>query len=91
VFRLMISYWKLGAAPATAAPPGVAEPEPEEADAPGQARALRRRGGASGLTAAELRQLAQQPLRPVRPQQPLDVGLFEAPLPEAPHILIPDE
>jgi hypothetical protein len=88
VFRLMVSYWKLGAAPLAEAP-GVEEAEP--GDAPGQARALRRRAGASGLTAAELRAIAQQPLRPVRPQQPLDVGLFEMPAPEAPHILIPDE
>ena len=28
---------------------------------------------------------------PVKPQQPLDVGLFEYRLPEAPEIVIPDE
>jgi hypothetical protein len=43
------------------------------------------------LSAAELRALANQPLRPVRPQQPLDAGWFERPAPEAPHILIPDD
>ena len=43
------------------------------------------------LDAAQLRALARQPLRPVKPQQPLDAGLFEMPAPEAPHILIPDE
>lgn len=80
VFRLVVSYWRVG-------PAAAAEPAPT----PDQARALRRRTDASQLSAAELRALAQQPLRPVKPQQPLDVGLFEAPAPEAPHILIPDE
>ncbi len=77
VFRLMISYWKLGEA---------------EADSPeDQARAMRRRAEAAALDAGQLRALAQQPLRPFKPQQPLDAGLFEMPAPEAPHILIPDE
>ncbi|HEY1427887.1 MAG TPA: hypothetical protein VGF50_14535 [Caulobacteraceae bacterium] len=79
VFRLIVSYWRI--AEAAAEPP----PTPE------QARALRRRSQAAQLNAAELRALAQQPLRPVKPQQPLEVGLFEVPAPEAPHILIPDE
>jgi hypothetical protein len=79
VFRLMVSYWRIaGAAAANAVP-----------DA--QAREMRRRAEAARLSAAELRALAQRPLRPVKPQQPLDVGLFESPAPEAPHILIPDE
>jgi len=78
-FRLSVSYWQVVAAEAEAATP---------AD---QARALRRRGEAAQLDARELRALAQQPLRPVRPQQPLDIGLFENPAPEAPHILIPDD
>lgn len=86
VFRLIVSYWRIGAA-ATA---GVAEPEPAQTAAD-QARALRRKSEAALLNAAELRALARQPLRPVKPQQPLDVGLFEVPAPEAPHILIPDE
>ena len=83
VFRLIVSYWRIGEVAA-------AEPElgPSAAD---QARALRRKSEAAMLNAAELRALARQPLRPVKPQQPLDVGLFEAPAPEAPHILIPDE
>lgn len=38
-----------------------------------------------------MKALADQPLLPVRPQQPLDVGLFEVRPPEAPHILMPDE
>jgi hypothetical protein len=79
VFRLVISYWRLAGADAEA-----------EAAAE-QARALRRRTEASQLDAVQLRALARQPLRPVKPQQPLDAGLFEMPAPEAPHILIPDE
>jgi hypothetical protein len=79
VFRLVVSYWKLVSAEAPQEPP------------PDQARAMRRRVEASRLSAAELRALQRQPLRPVKPQQPLDVGLFEMPAPEAPHILIPDE
>jgi hypothetical protein len=77
VFRLMISYWKLGEAAA------------ETLD--DQARAMRRRAEAAALDASQLRALAQQPLRPFKPQQPLDAGLFEMPAPESPHILIPDE
>jgi hypothetical protein len=80
VFRLAVSYWRITEA--------AAEPE---APSPDQARALRRRTEAAQLSAAELRTLAQQPLKPVKPQQPLEVGLFEAPAPEAPHILIPDD
>jgi hypothetical protein len=77
VVRLMVSYWRLADAEAELA----AE----------QARALRRRAEAAELDAGQLRALAKQPLRPVKPQQPLDAGLFEMPAPEAPHILIPDE
>ena len=77
VFRLQVSYWRTGG-----------EDERALAD---QARKLRRKSEAAQLGAAQLRALARQPLRAVRPQQPLDVGLFEAPAPEAPHILIPDE
>jgi hypothetical protein len=74
-FRLSVSYWRVGEAD------GVQD----------QARAARRKPEAAKLDAAELRALARTPLRPVKPQQPLDVGLFEAPAPEAPHILIPDD
>jgi hypothetical protein len=77
VFRLMISYWRLAEA-------GVETPAE-------QARAVRRRAEAAAMDAAQLRALARQPLKPVKPQQPLDAGLFEMPAPEAPHILIPDE
>ena len=84
-FRLSVSYWQVVTAVADA--PAESPPEPT----PGQARQLRRAADAARLDALQLRALASQPLRPVRPQQPLDIGLFEHPAPEAPHILIPDE
>ena len=52
---------------------------------------LRRRAESQGLPAATLNALARQPLRPVRPQQPLDIGLFEARRPEEPDLIIPDD
>ncbi|MGH6970610.1 MAG: hypothetical protein ACREEQ_03285, partial [Caulobacteraceae bacterium] len=79
VWRLTISYWRLVRSASEA-------PAPD-----GQARELRRKADSAPLDAAQVRALAHQPLRPVKPQQPLDVGLFEAPAPEAPHILIPDD
>ncbi len=75
VWRLMVSYWRI----ATAARP-IETP---------QARKARRAG--QGLDAEALKAIARQPLRPIEPQQPLDIGLFEVRLPEAPHVLIPDE
>jgi hypothetical protein len=77
MFRLSVSYWRVGEAENRA---------PFE-----QARTARRKADAAQLDAEALRDLARRPLRPVRPQQPLDIGLFEAPAPEAPHILIPDD
>ena len=38
-----------------------------------------------------LRAIAETPLRPTKPQQPLDIGLFEVRPPDAPHIVMPDE
>jgi hypothetical protein len=58
------------------------------AEAP-QARVARR--GAPGVDTQTLRAIARQPLKPVKPQQPLDIGLFETRPPEAPHIVMPDE
>jgi hypothetical protein len=84
-FRLTVSYWQVVQEVADA--PAEVLPEPT----PAQARQLRRAADAARLDALQLRALASQPLRPVRPQQPLDIGLFEHPAPEAPHILIPDE
>ncbi|WP_372781837.1 hypothetical protein [Phenylobacterium sp.] len=74
-WRLMVSYWRIG----TAARP-IETP---------QARKVRRAG--SALDAETLRAIARQPLRPVEPQQPLDIGLFEVRPPDAPHIVMPDE
>lgn len=76
-WRLSVSYWRMGEA---------AQPVPTDA-----ARELRRRSAGEGLDPAALRALANQPLQPVRPQQPLDIGLFETRPPEAPHIVMPDE
>jgi hypothetical protein len=77
LWRLSISFWRIvdEARFATLA----------------QARHARRAAGADRLDANTLRALARQPLLPMRPQQPLDVGLFEVSRPEAPHILMPDE
>lgn len=78
VWRLSIGYWRV------VAPEAQAELE--------QARRLRKRTeAATQLDAVALRRLAGQPLRPVRPQQPLDLGLFEVRLPENPDIIVPDE
>ncbi len=76
VWRLSVSYWR------TVDAARHAELE--------QARKARKREGAE-LDREALRALARQPLQPVKPQQPLDVGLFEFRPPEAPHILMPDE
>jgi hypothetical protein len=73
VWRLSVSFWRVGAAPA----PLVGEPL--------------RRGRLANADPATLRRLAAEPLRPMKPQQPLDIGLFEYRLPEAPHIIVPDE
>jgi hypothetical protein len=77
VWRLRVSYWRPGAPP-------VLDPGPD------QARDLRRK--AQGPVAPDrLNALSRQPLRPVRPQQPLDIGLFERRLPESPDVIVPDE
>jgi len=77
VWRLSISYWRI------VDPARFAELE--------QARKARKTLVGEQLGAEALRALARQPLQPVKPQQPLDVGLFEYRLPEAPDIVIPDE
>lgn len=74
-WRLMVSYWRV----ATAGRP---------IEAP-QARKARR--GRQALDAATLQAIAREPLRPIEPQQPLDIGLFEIRPPDAPHIVMPDE
>lgn len=78
IWRLSVSYWKLVEADADRPPP--------------QARAARRDPeAAEKLDAKTLRRVAQAPLLPVRPQQPLDIGLFEFRPPEAPDRVMPDE
>jgi hypothetical protein len=76
VWRLSVSYWRI-----------VAD---EELAALEQARAVRRKA-AEGLDPATLQAMAGQPLKAIKPQQPLDIGLFEQRLPENPDIVIPDE
>ena len=76
VWRLSISYWRVGAPVQAAMTP----PEPPL-----------RKGRVVAADPAALRRLAAEPLRPVKPQQPLDIGLFEFRPPEAPHLIIPDE
>ena len=78
LWRLTVSYWRIGGAEAEATPTA-------------SARKLRRSRSGEELDAGTLRALARQPLQAVRPQQPLDIGLFETRLPEAPHIIVSDE
>lgn len=78
LWRLSVSYWRIG----KGLPMG---------EALRSAREMRRDPSADGLQPKVLRQLADQPLRPFRPQQPLDIGLFERRLPENPEIVVPDE
>jgi hypothetical protein len=78
LWRLSISYWR----PATEAEGRV----PHDA-----ARRVRRDPNAQALDPRALQALAHQPLRPVAPQRPLDMGLFEVRLPEAPDRVVPDE
>jgi hypothetical protein len=76
LWRLAVSYWKLQTA----------------ADQPtAPARNLRRTEDGRELDARALAALTRQPLQPVKPQQPLDIGLFEFRLPEAPNTIVPDE
>jgi hypothetical protein len=76
-WRLSISYWRIKGA--------------EEIAAMAQARKARRTALTEPLDAAALRAMSRQPLAPMQPQQPLDIGLFEFRPPEAPHLIIPDE
>ncbi|CAN5892636.1 hypothetical protein BH11PSE1_BH11PSE1_34010 [soil metagenome] len=76
VWRLQVSYWRLASAV-------------KAADGP-QARDARRKAG-DPMDYQALRDLSRTPMRAVKPQQPLDIGLFETRPPEAPHIIMPDE
>jgi len=77
-WRLSISYWRTS----PAAEPVLTVPDAEAPRHPGRVQPA---------DAASLRERAARPLRPVKPQQPLDIGLFEVRPPEAPHIIMPDE
>jgi hypothetical protein len=74
-WRLVVSYWRVVSAERPLEPP--------------QAREARRAG--LPLAPQTLREMTRAPLKPTKPQQPLDIGLFETRLPEAPHIVVPDE
>ena len=74
-WRLSVGYWRIVEHPIPAVLP--------------QARAARRSGEA--MDSKALRDMAEQPLRPVTPQRSLDIGLFEVRPPDAPHLIIPDE
>jgi hypothetical protein len=78
VWRLSVGYWKVG------------QDAVQTADLP-QARKARRDRNGEAPDGQVLDALAQQPLRPIRAQKALDIGLFEVPMPEAPGRLMPDE
>ena len=78
IWRLSVSYWRIQAK--TSGPVAAA------------GKVLGRSSvRAAALDAQALQARLSEPLRPVKPQQPLDIGLFEVRPPEAPHILMPDE
>lgn len=77
VWRLSVSYWKVV--------------DPDADAALGQARQARKTPEARELDVERLRALTRQPLQPTGPQRALDIGLFEAPRPEAPGQIMPDE
>lgn len=64
---------------------------PQSAVAPEAPQARVARKSAGEVDGETLKAMARAPLRPVKPQQPLDIGLFETRLPEAPHIVVSDE
>ena len=76
VWRIQVDFWR----PASQTPEILSS----------QARRVRRSPPAD-LSPDHLNAFARQPLRPVRPQQPLDIGLFEVRAPENPDRLLPDE
>ena len=76
VWRVQVDFWR----PASRTP----------AILQAQARHVRKRTQAD-VSGDHLSAFARQPLRPVRPQQPLDIGLFEVRAPENPDRLLPDE
>jgi hypothetical protein len=79
LWRMSISYWRIVREDDLA--PMLKDP----------ARRLRRDPAAEALDARSLRALTHQPLRAAKPQQALDIGLFEVRLPEDPARTMPDE
>ena len=75
VWRISVAYWRIVG----------------EAAEPGQARQVRRSDQGAVVGRDVLAALSQQPLRPIKLQQPLDIGLFETALPESPGRFIADE
>ena len=80
VWRLQVSFWR----------PVSAAPDIPDTAAQTQARKARR-AVREPVDPKSLRALTRQPLLPVKPQQPLDIGLFEVRLPENSNIIVPDE
>ena len=76
-WRLSVSYWRVG-------------PQPETSTLP-PARKVRRDQNARDLGRDAIEALTRQPLTPIAPQRPLDIGLFEARAPENPDLVLPDE
>lgn len=78
LWRLQVTYWRSAG---------------EDADAPplAPARRARRDAASATLDGGALRRLSVQLLQAVRPQQPLDIGLFEARAPERPDLILPDD
>ena len=76
LWRLAVSYWRI---------------EDTRSLPEGPARRMRRTDAGRDLDAAALTALSRQPMQAMRPQQPLDIGLFEVRLPEAPDTVMPDE
>jgi len=78
VWRLSVGFWKTG------------QLQAEPRDLPQARKTVRDRSGEvpDGET---LGALARQPLRPIKAQQPLDIGLFEVRMPEDPARFMPDE
>ena len=77
LWRLSVSFWRLR--------------EKIEAPPLDAARQMRREEAGRELRGPVLSALARQPMRAVKPQQPLDIGLFETRPPEAPDTIIADE
>jgi hypothetical protein len=77
-WRVSVSYWK------------VVDASADTPDLP-PARKARRDQSARDLGREALEALTRQPLAPIAPQQPLDLGLFEVRAPENPGLVLPDE